>query len=798
MNKFLLLVLFVLYTGAINAQNYNQNTKFLKGNSVWTFGKKAGYNFNNGSSFVTPMQSEEGCASVANRSNGQLLFYSDGKSCWNKNHVAMTQANGSLLGNNLNNGTTAQGVCIVPFVSDSNKYYVFSLQPQGGYALTTSRGKLYYSVVDMSLNNGLGNVVATQKNILMDSLLGESMIAVPGNNCDIWLIVHQTDTSLFKAYHITASGIDPNPVLSSAGAQITGVNTYVMTWFGQLTEYLYGAYMVGTMAISPDRSKLAITSKIPGLGTLSAYENLVQGSLVCEFDATTGTVSNAILLDTIGCYGAAFSPDNSKLYVTTAVSAPPIGSVIAQYDISSFNAAAVNASRFQVAQMNVSAYGLKLYNDTVYMAYGGSSASTPLFHRINNPNLSGLACNYQANALSLAPTTSCNFMLNNEVVYPYPADTTKVTRLDTALCDAAWENLVLQADAGFTSYLWDDGSIGNSRTISHSGSYWVLCKDDCHSFIDSFVITPLPPDTVATVKLDTLICQAFQDITLVANSGFEGYMWDDGSTAANRVITTWGTYWVLCKDSCLSVADTFIIRGADMSFDLGADTTLCSPEKLTLEVPINDGVYLWQDGSTSSSYLADHPGSYSVNVNKNGCEATDQINVQYLDVRQALGTDVLVCIGEPFTLSLMAQVPAGSEVKWSGGQTTPAITVSDTGIYFVTVSNQQCSGSDTMLVAYKVCECAYLMPNAFSPNGDGKNDLYKPEIQPGCVIRNFVLNIYNRWGQRIYSSPNPDNGWDGYSGNVTADAGTYYYELRFEGGSRKIQYYQKGDLALIR
>jgi gliding motility-associated-like protein len=780
------------------AQNYNQTIPYLKGNSVWAFGKGAGYNFNTHTAFTTPLQSEEGCASVCNRTTGNLLFFSDGKSAWNKNSVVMTQANANLLGNNMNFGTTAQGVCIVPFINDPNKYYLFSLQPQGGSSLTGSKGKLYYSVVDMTLSAGLGNVVSAQRNILVDSFLGEGMIAIPGNNCDIWLMVHKEDTALFKAYHITAAGIDMNAVCSNTGTQIKGSSTYTYTWGTLPTNYVYKAYMINSMAVSPDRSKIAIATSIPSFGNLTSYSGLVKGSMLFDFNPSTGSVSNAILMDTVRCYGVSFSPDNSKLYISTTETPMAPLATIAQYELTTYNAAAINASRTVVTQLTNGAYGLKLYNDTIYVAYGNSSGINPFVHRINNPNLTGVAANFQANAIVLSPNSSCNFNLNNNVVYPSPPDTTSTTHLDTMLCEAAWQTMTLQTNTGYSAYLWDDGSTASTRTISQNGTYWVLCKDACHSVIDSFHIRALPPDTTGQVSLDTTICKTFTGLMLTASPGYYGYQWNDGSTGNTKEINDWGTYWVLCKDSCHSLVDTFHVKGADMAFDLGNDTNVCNTHVVALKVRIDNAGYLWQDGTTDQMYNVQSPGTYSVTVNKNGCSASDNITIRYIDIRQALGNDTAYCYGDHFTLPLYARTPDGSRIKWSTGATENDIMVRDTGSYFVTVTNEQCSGTDTIRVGYIICECSYLMPTAFTPNNDGVNDFYKPALQPGCTVTRYSLNIYNRYGQRVYSGTHPDAGWDGSFHDGISDVGTYYYELSFEGGSRKIQYYQKGDFSLIR
>ncbi len=136
-------------------------------------------------------------------------------------------------------GTTSQAACIVPAIDSPGKYYLFSLNFQG------ANPGLYYSIVDINLDNGLGNIVPGKKEYFIGpGSLSEAMIAIPGDHCDIWLIIHAKDAPVFKAYPITRFGLGANPVVSTTGTQIQGSS----------------AYFQGGMAVSPDREMIALTS----------------------------------------------------------------------------------------------------------------------------------------------------------------------------------------------------------------------------------------------------------------------------------------------------------------------------------------------------------------------------------------------------------------------------------------------------------------------------------------------------------------------------------------------------------
>ncbi len=382
------------------------------------------------------------------------------------------------------------------FIDQPGKYYLFSLNGPTNWSFGPQPDTfLYYSVIDMSLDGGMGGIVPGQKNIpLGDNVpLSEGMIAIPGDNCDVWLMVHDYINPVFKAFHITRQGIDPNPVVSAAGPQIQG-------------NAGMGAYMAGGMAVSPDRKTIGITSCSLTTGSLPG----TTGVLLCRFNTSTGVVGSSVQVNQTGMmsYTLAFSPDNTKLYLcelmdTSVFLAAP--NPIMQYAIGVFDSAAIAASQVMVGQThgeyNASGF-FKSYNGKIYLVpfLGADSLFV-----IEQPNLPGTACNFQhylyANPAGLSfngPTIS------NDVVYAMPPDTSLHEKIPWfvpgMLFSAMW---TLTAPAGYDGYVWDDGSSTAVRSITAPGTYLVLCLDSCHSLLDSIVVTA-------------------QDIPLDSGSGYHG------------------------------------------------------------------------------------------------------------------------------------------------------------------------------------------------------------------------------------------------------------------------------------
>ena len=200
---------FLFFLILIGSTTYSQNE-----NTKWYFGNQAGLDFmtnpptalNNGS-----LNTNEGCASIAD-ANGNLLFYTDGVTIWNKNHAVM--ANGTGLAGN---PSSTQSGIIVKQPGNPNIYYVFTQWPING---------LKYSIVDMNLAAGLGSV--TISNISLSASTTEKLTAVKHcNGIDTWVITHMNGSNQFLAFLVTSAGVNPIAVISPIGTIHTGQIGYM-------------------------------------------------------------------------------------------------------------------------------------------------------------------------------------------------------------------------------------------------------------------------------------------------------------------------------------------------------------------------------------------------------------------------------------------------------------------------------------------------------------------------------------------------------------------------------------------
>lgn len=559
----------LLNSPVLQAQYYNQQPAYLKANSVWAFGNSAGLDFNSGmpAPFISSYNAdggfnESGC-SVAHPETGELFFYFDGKVCWNSDHEIMP--NGTLIMGQTY--TTTQGAVVVPVIDSPGKYYLFALYGSTGYGGSdpantgAAGGYLFYSKIDMSLEGGKGDIVAGEKNVILDTdSLSESMIAVPGDNCDVWLIVHSYHQAVFKAYHITSQGIDLNPVLSETGTQI---QTYI-----DIEGFKTASYAIGGMAISPDRQKIAISSCNPfallanmGLGFVP--EGWV-GVLVAQFDPATGMVADAIQVEkNLTPYTLSFSPDNSKLYMVNMDYAT-FEKKLDQYYVSIMDSLAIAMSKVTISTVPAAdplEDYFKLYGDTLYLC---TNPGIDALSTINNPNAAGLDCDFQLNSISLAPGTATNIGMPSDVIAALPPDSIYTIAIDTIICENWSSGILLDAQQEGSDYTftWNDGSHENTLPINNAGTYWVQYGNGCHFRVDTFKLNGAALNPIITVNV----------FELATTQAYDTYQWMlngnmiTGATNSTYTVTENGDYQVIVSGSfCTDTSEVYEVTNLSVN-----------------------------------------------------------------------------------------------------------------------------------------------------------------------------------------------------------------------------------------
>jgi gliding motility-associated-like protein len=200
---------------------------------------------------------------------------------------------------------------------------------------------------------------------------------------------------------------------------------------------------------------------------------------------------------------------------------------------------------------------------------------------------------------------------------------------DTTLCEG--NRITLDAGNPGQSYEWQDGALGQTYAVSKAGTYWVDVKHNTGCITrDSITIVYLTPPVI-NLGQDTTLC-AGQSLTLTKNLPGVKFLWQDGSTTNSFKVTKPGKYWVRGALDVCSETDTILVSYFPaLPVAIEGDTVLCRGSSLLLSVNVPGSTYRWQDNSTSSSFLVQEEGSYSVTTTQGYCAMTSTIRVYYQD-----------------------------------------------------------------------------------------------------------------------------------------------------------------------
>jgi len=226
---------------------------------------------------------------------------------------------------------------------------------------------------------------------------------------------------------------------------------------------------------------------------------------------------------------------------------------------------------------------------------------------------------------------------------------------------------------------------------------------------------------------------------------------------------------------------------------LGNDTSICIGDSLQLSPGMYDN-YLWQNGSTLSSITAKNASTYIVRVsNSFGCIDFDTLNIVRLNAlpQNFLPNDTVICKGIPLTYT----INGFKSYNWSNGSNTAKSTLRNIGKYYLNVVDANgCRGVDSISLINRGC-VPFQVPNAFTPNGDGKNETFKPLLTQ--QLSNYLFRIFNRYGQIVFETQDVLKGWNGTVLGRKQPAGTFVYQIKFNDFDNAPQLLE-GSFLLIR
>ena len=502
---------------------YSQN-QCKKGN-IWYFGNNAGLDFNSGSPIALTdgmLTTNEGCASIADE-QGNLLFYTDGSTVYDKNHQVMT--NGTNL---MGNMSSTQSGIIVTDPYDNNRHYIFSIE-----AVTGNTG-LYYSEVEFS-SNGVGQVTSV-KNIPLNSTVTEKVTAVVHNNGkDIWIITQDYSVNTCMAYLIDQTGVNSTPVLSAL----------------PLDPNKTSNFSIGYLKASADGRHLAV---------VNFQDNYIE---LLNFDNTTGniTFSEVIDLNILSCYGVEFSPKGDFLYVSSWATRD-----VWQFDLNEVNIAQSKVLVYQDI-LNSGGGALQIGPDSkIYYSIQGFN----YLHVINKPDEKGVNCDFVQNAIALngksatlgLPNIISSYIIRADIEYDFLClgDETMLMCVNEDVTNVEWNF----GDPNSGS-LNEAAGINVKHVFSHAGSFNVsmtITKNGVTETIEKEIT--INPSPEINIDDQLYICNDPYVILDAYNEGVT-YEWSNETYESSIEASIAGNYSVTVTNEhgCLTNKEVEVFDGCD-------------------------------------------------------------------------------------------------------------------------------------------------------------------------------------------------------------------------------------------
>lgn len=372
-------------------------------------------------------------------------------------------------------------------------------------------------------------------------------------------------------------------------------------------------------------------------------------------------------------------------------------------------------------------------------------------------------------------------------------------------CGNSDGKITAQGSNGTAPYLYSlDGvtyTANNIFTNLAAANYTLYVKDAVGAIGKAnVIITNIGGPQITSVTTNPTACDNHSgSITITATGGTAPLNYSiDGSTFQTNATFTGiaqGNYTVKVKDgnACVATEAAIVaLSGTVPIVNLGSDVTLCEDKTLILDATNANATYLWQDNSTAATYLVTKAGKYYVTVDKQGCTAKDTITVNYnLKPKFSLGADTRICMGSTIILDPQLQ---GVSYLWQDGSTASTYTVTQPGVYSLTATNSCGLATASVNIGNGVCNL--YIPNSFTPNGDGKNDLFKAGY--GDNVTDFHLWVYNRYGQIVFEAKDKSKGWDGLFAGSKQPEGAYAWVIQYKTVTDNSMQKMQGTVMLIR
>jgi gliding motility-associated-like protein len=740
----------------------------------WYFGANAGLDFTGGSPQPLTdgkVNTPEGVSTMSN-SKGELLFYSDGVTVFNRDGEEM-ECSSNDCGPLKGSPNSTQSVLIVPQPTCRGCEYLFNV-----FTTTEINGQktLTVSTVDMRRENGKGAIIELNT-VLQDSTT--ERLASSRNDADstYWVISHDYGSNQFRVFHATTGG------LVESGVYGVGMS--------HDTPAMAQGYMkLSSVDTTTGERRLAVVIGGPPTNYVELF----------HFNDETGAITYDRTID-LGpapptAYGVEFSPDGSKMYVSYQGDGTA-KSYLDQFTLASGDSLLIAESKIRIDSSDTQKFGaLQIATDgRIYMAVEGSDYLAV----IANPDQESITLmEYEREGINLGGKKSTLGLPNMVQNYTEPQDGPGFSA--DGFCTG--EPTMFQAsplcDPIEDTYFWDFGDGGfasgketqQEHIYTQPGIYTVKLTASNQCMDTTFVQQIEIFETPAPFSLgdDQDVCRNF--VKLEISSRASNYLWE----YRGRVVSTDSVYHATQTGRYIAYAfngppglacfqsDTIELTiRRPPAFSLGPDVAMCENDSAVLSAPgLTWREFEWSTGESTRDITVRQAGTYFVEVkNANDCYNSDTLEVTLrpspiLD----MPSEYVLCIGDAnVSVTLDARGRGELTYYWPAtGDSTQTTVVTDIGRYTVTATDTAGCTTDGTTEVIDKCEPRLFVPEAFSPNGDGTND--KLEVF-GKYFNNYSIRVFSRWGEVIFASNNVDEPWDGSYRGEMVQPGVYAYIVSY-------------------
>jgi gliding motility-associated-like protein len=353
----------------------------------------------------------------------------------------------------------------------------------------------------------------------------------------------------------------------------------------------------------------------------------------------------------------------------------------------------------------------------------------------------------------------------------------------------------ITAPSGYENYTWNTGEITQSINVQVSGTYVAVSSNQqCQLSIDTFQVNINGGVQQLLSLQDTILC-GNNPINISANNGFSNYVWNNTITSQSISINQAGTYYIQALNVCNNtISDSIkVLQYAIPNLKLPNDTIICD-SNYTIRAQQGFSSYTWNNIISNNNYL---------NITQSGTyilQATNPCTTQRDTVQVIMKQPVTLTVAPKQLLCNNAFIELKAEgnfehIRWNNGDTNIITKAYDAGIYTVLAYNE--CGNKTARIIVDTCNTLYtfFVPNAFTPNSDGVNDVIKTY---GINYELVYFEIWDRWGEKIFYTNDVEKGWDGRFKNQLMRNDMYIYlaEIILPGSNLRKLY--KGEINLIR